>query len=164
MEAQGYHITDNIVNQDNQSNMLLSRNRKDSSGKRTKHINIRYFFVTDLITNEDFSWILSDRWHAWWFIHHTYSCITISKTFKLIINLWKDNIYRYDKKRSHECVVSTDPTYEQRTHGSLTHPESRIWSDVVHGHYGIRPVPSMTQDGLRTGPSKYHTQVGTRPD
>ena len=33
MEAQGYHITENIVNQNNQSTMLLSRNGKDSSGK-----------------------------------------------------------------------------------------------------------------------------------
>ena len=47
MESQVYQITDNIVNQDNQSTILLSRNRKASSSKSTKHINIRYFFVTD---------------------------------------------------------------------------------------------------------------------
>ena len=49
MEAQGYHITDNIVNQNNEITMLIDRKGKDSSGKRTKHINIRYFFVTDQI-------------------------------------------------------------------------------------------------------------------
>ena len=53
MGYQGYHITDNIVYQDNQSTMLLSRNGKYSSRKRTKHISIRYFFVTDIIDNED---------------------------------------------------------------------------------------------------------------
>ena len=55
MEAQGYHTTDNIVNQDNQSAMLLFRNGKASSGKRTKHINVRYFFVKDIIDNKEIS-------------------------------------------------------------------------------------------------------------
>ena len=35
--------------QDNQSAMLLEKNGKASSGRRTRHINIRYFFVTDQI-------------------------------------------------------------------------------------------------------------------
>jgi hypothetical protein len=47
MEAQGYKVNENIVYQDNQSAILLERNGKASSSKRTKHINIRYFFVTD---------------------------------------------------------------------------------------------------------------------
>lgn len=45
--AQGYDVDDNIVYQDNQSTMLLEKNGKASSSKRTRHINIRYFFVTD---------------------------------------------------------------------------------------------------------------------
>ena len=53
MEAQGYKVTENIVYQDNQSAILLERNGKASSSKRTKHINIRYFFVTDRIKNQE---------------------------------------------------------------------------------------------------------------
>ena len=49
MEGQGYTITDNIVYQDNQSSMLLERNGQRSSSKRTRHLDIRYFFVTDRI-------------------------------------------------------------------------------------------------------------------
>ncbi len=37
------------VYQDNQSAMLLEKNGKASSGRRTRHINIRYFFVTDRV-------------------------------------------------------------------------------------------------------------------
>ena len=40
---------DNIVYQDNKSDIILEKNGKDSSSKRTKHINIRYYFVTDRI-------------------------------------------------------------------------------------------------------------------
>lgn len=49
MKAQGYKIEDNILYQDNKSSILLEKNGKASSGKRTKHINIRYFFITDRV-------------------------------------------------------------------------------------------------------------------
>jgi hypothetical protein len=50
LKAQGYHVSDNIIFQDNKSSMLLERNGKASSSKRTKHINMRYFFVTNRIS------------------------------------------------------------------------------------------------------------------
>ena len=49
MEEQGYHIENNILFQDNKSTMLLLNNGKRSSTKRTRAINIRYFFLTDQI-------------------------------------------------------------------------------------------------------------------
>ena len=47
LEAQGFKVVDNIVHQDNQSAMLLKRNGKTLSSKKTRHIDIRYYFVTD---------------------------------------------------------------------------------------------------------------------
>ena len=47
--AQGHFIRDNIVYQDNKSAMLLETNGIASSSKRTRHINIRFFFVADRI-------------------------------------------------------------------------------------------------------------------
>ena len=49
MEEQGYKINKNILYQDNKSTILLENNRKLNSGKRTRAINIRYFFLTDQI-------------------------------------------------------------------------------------------------------------------
>jgi hypothetical protein len=49
MEAQGYEIDKNIIFQDNKSTMLLEKNGKKSS-KRTRALDIRYFFITDQIT------------------------------------------------------------------------------------------------------------------
>ena len=46
---QGYHVSDNVVYQDNQSAMLKERNGQSSSGRRTRHINVRYFFVSHQI-------------------------------------------------------------------------------------------------------------------
>ena len=47
MKAQGWNLEDNVLAQDNKLSILLENNGKASSSKRTKHINIRYFFVTD---------------------------------------------------------------------------------------------------------------------
>ena len=40
---------ENLLLQDNKSLILLEINCKASSGKRTRHINIRYFFITDWV-------------------------------------------------------------------------------------------------------------------
>ena len=53
LEEQGYKSTDTIVYQDNKSAMLLEKNGKWSSSKRTKHMNVRYFFVKDKIKTGD---------------------------------------------------------------------------------------------------------------
>ena len=45
LEAQGYGINKNILFQDNKSTILLEQNGKKSSSKRTRHLNIRYFFL-----------------------------------------------------------------------------------------------------------------------
>ena len=49
LEGQGFRVIDNMVHQDNQSAMLLVHNGKMSSGKNTRHIEIRYCFITNHI-------------------------------------------------------------------------------------------------------------------
>ncbi len=49
LEEQGYQVKDNVLYRDNQSAMKLEQNGKTSSGKRTRHLNIRYFYITDQI-------------------------------------------------------------------------------------------------------------------
>jgi hypothetical protein len=51
LEAQGFPVAENIVYQDNLSAMQLEKNGRASSGKRTRHINIRYFFIKDRVAN-----------------------------------------------------------------------------------------------------------------
>jgi hypothetical protein len=48
MESQGYQIHTTVY-QDSNSAILLEKNGKASSSKRTRHINIRYFFITDFV-------------------------------------------------------------------------------------------------------------------
>jgi hypothetical protein len=55
MKAQGYGVKDNVLFQDNKSSILWEKNGKASISKRTKHINIRYIFITDRVKKEEVS-------------------------------------------------------------------------------------------------------------
>ena len=49
MEAQGYKIKWNVLAKDNESEMKLLKNGRDSCTWNSKHIAIKYFWVTDRI-------------------------------------------------------------------------------------------------------------------
>lgn len=49
LAAQGYYVKENRLYQDNQSAILLETNGRKSAGKRSRHLNIRYFFVADQV-------------------------------------------------------------------------------------------------------------------
>ena len=49
MAAQGFEFKRNIFYQDNQSAMRLERNGRQSCGQKSRHIDIRYFFIKDRI-------------------------------------------------------------------------------------------------------------------
>ena len=54
-EDQGVTIKDTVLYQDNMSLMVLEQNGRQSSTKRTKHMDIRYFYVRDHIQNKTLS-------------------------------------------------------------------------------------------------------------
>jgi len=51
MAEQGYDV-ETEIQEDNRSTMMLMKNGRLSSGKRTKHLDIRYFFVKDLLDRD----------------------------------------------------------------------------------------------------------------
>ncbi len=53
MSAQGYGCNRVIILQDNKSSILLENNGKASSGKRTQHMNIRFFIIKDRVEKEE---------------------------------------------------------------------------------------------------------------
>ena len=50
--SQGYLVQENVVYQDNMSTILLENNGRKSSTKRTKHIELQYFFIHDQMLQE----------------------------------------------------------------------------------------------------------------
>ena len=55
MEAQGYHVEDVYVYQDNQNAILLENNGTQSIGKGSRNIKIKYFFITAKIKDKELS-------------------------------------------------------------------------------------------------------------
>jgi hypothetical protein len=51
--AQGLKNVETLIMQDNKSAVLLEENGRFSSGKRTKHMDIRYFFIKNLVENKE---------------------------------------------------------------------------------------------------------------
>ena len=49
IEDQGYFLDDAVLYQDNKSAILIEKNGRLSSGKSTKHIHARYFFIKDKV-------------------------------------------------------------------------------------------------------------------
>ena len=53
LEGQGYRMKANFIEQDNQSAIKLATNGLASTGQRSRHVNIRYFWVKDRIKSDD---------------------------------------------------------------------------------------------------------------
>ena len=53
MEHQGIEVKKNIVFQDNKSTILLAENGHHSAGKRSRHLNIKYFYITDKLEQKE---------------------------------------------------------------------------------------------------------------
>ena len=53
LEDQGYGAGSSQILQDNMSSILLEKNGRRSCGRRTRHLDIRYFFVTDRVKSRD---------------------------------------------------------------------------------------------------------------
>jgi hypothetical protein len=49
LESQGFQINRTILHQDNTSSILIERNGRQSSTKRTRHMNVRFFYIKELV-------------------------------------------------------------------------------------------------------------------
>jgi hypothetical protein len=53
IKDQGYDVKSSVLHQDNKSAMLLETNGRKSSTKRTRHMNIKYFYVKDNVDKKE---------------------------------------------------------------------------------------------------------------
>jgi len=53
LKEQRIKVKENIMFQDNMSSMLLGKNGCASSSKRTRHMNIRFFFIKDRVDSKE---------------------------------------------------------------------------------------------------------------
>ena len=61
MLAQGYKIRETKVFQDNISAILLAKHGKESSGRRIRHLDVRYIFIKDQIDSGEITMVCEPR-------------------------------------------------------------------------------------------------------
>jgi hypothetical protein len=49
---QGFHVKETVLYQDNTSSILIEKNGRNSCSKRSRHMNIRYFFIKDQVDSK----------------------------------------------------------------------------------------------------------------
>ena len=115
LEAQGYGVQDSIIYQDNQSAMLLEKNGRASSGKQTRHINIRYFFVHDCVVAGEVS-------------------IQYCPTGEMTADYFTKPLQGALFKKFHEQIMNLNPmaTGSQDCRSVLRKPDTQDCQDLQH--------------------------------
>ena len=127
LEAQGYEVKDNVLYQDNESAILLEKNGQRSSSKRTRHLEVRYFFVTDNVKRNRLTIchcptgdMIAD------FFTKPLQGATFRKLLKLVLNLSDDEI----DQPPQECVEEAGPG-RILTDGQAGHRQLSLESEVA---------------------------------
>ena len=152
LEDQGFSIKDNVVFQDNESAMLLEQNSHASSSKRTQHIEIRYFFVTDNIHRGRMrvSHCPTDRMVADFFTKPLQG--TSFRKFRNLIMNHDDSICdeSCDTRASHpvaqECVGSSHPEVNLEARATCVSRAGTGMAMTMHLHQEGKPLMEVLQE------------------
>jgi hypothetical protein len=140
LEAQGYRLDDNILEQDNESAIKLEKNGRTSAGPKSRHIDIRFFWIQDRLKQEDI------------LVRHCPTLQMLADFFTkplqgALFRPFRDVLLGYKhvdtltadlKKFMSTFVDSTSTELEPETDHS-TNPESQIETTIV-----ITPDPTTT--------------------
>jgi hypothetical protein len=107
LEAQGYMMRENILEQDNESAIKLEKNGRTSAGPKSRHIDIRYYWIKDRVKTGDVT------------IRH--SCPTLSMLADFFTKPLQGTLFRQFRDallgRSHVDTLATCP---------MTPPKERV--------------------------------------
>ena len=117
LRSQGYEIDCKILYQDNESTIKLLNNGKQSSGKQTRHIDIRYFWISDRLKNEQIrvKYCSTERMLADFFTKPLTGSL-----FATMRDITQGILPIDELKKRHEIKIKTE---ENNNPGSVNHKE-----------------------------------------
>ena len=123
----GFSIAANVLYQDNLSSILLEKNGRQSSTKRTKHMHIRYFYITDQVKKGEIS------------IEHC-------PTKDMIADFFTKPLQGLLFHKLQNLVMGMDPpTDEMEDPRSVLKHENRRTNDSEAGHSEAMPTMPKTK-------------------
>ena len=129
LKAQGINVRRNYLYQDNHSAMRMERNGRQSAGPRSRHINIRFFFVKDRIQKGEVHLMYCPTEHM---VADFFSKPTQGALFKYFRNI----VMGYAPTPVIPDPTLDSPAPEERVGGTITGSgESKTvsWADIVRG-------------------------------
>jgi len=148
IEAQGFNIQRNIIFQDNTSAMKLEINGKASSTKRTRHYNIRLFYVKNLVERGEVSIRYCPTEDM---IADYMTKPTVGKKFQTLRDYVMNLTGKYHRIVQQECVGQV----EQVEHVEQDSKKSRDVDTMTE-----RVDTSMTVNDMVTGSTDMSVNVG----
>ena len=127
MAAQGYPISQSFFEQDNESTLKMIKNGRASAGSRSKHIDIRYFWITDRLKTDNITARHCD----------TLSMLSdfLSKPLQgSLFRKFRDVLLGYSPLSSLGRVNDTSDSERVEGIGTKSQQDRSVtWSDVVRG-------------------------------
>ena len=155
LSAQGYDVTNNILYQDNQSAMKMEKNGRQSAGQRSRHINIRYFFIKDRINKGDIHLIYCPTEHM--------VADFFSKPLQgTLFTHFRDTVLGH--KRPH-FPSSYQAENQERVESKIgisehvNHSGRKSWADVVKHGYSKSMTPEKIPHTRMTSSKIPHTRI-----
>ena len=143
LQGQGFNVETNILEQDNESAIKLEKNGRASAGKRSRHMNIRYFFVKDQLAQERIT------------VRHCPTLAMLADFFtkplqgalfrrfrdvvlgyKHIDSLTSDALFEPEERVGQNRVCASPSILRQRADHTKQKPNSSnrvTWADIVRG-------------------------------
>jgi hypothetical protein len=120
MQAQGYEVECVGLYQDNISTQLLIKNGKMSSGKKTKHVKAKFFFIKDRVNDGELKVI---------------DCPTEEMWVGIMTKPLKGTAFQVMRAELMNCPVNyEDPAEEQdpkRKQQPISAPKTVAWKSIV---------------------------------
>jgi hypothetical protein len=115
LDSQRYGVTDSIVYQDNQSAILLGNNGRASSSKRTRRINIRIFFVHEMVRNQEIT-------------------ISYCPTKEMVADFFTKPLQGTTFQNVRDIIMNIDPVSSMQDHRSVLNEPEPEWKVATRGN------------------------------
>ena len=133
IQAQGYEMECVGLYQDNISTQLLIKNGKMSSGKKTKHIKAKFFFIKDRVDDGEIKVI---------------DCPTEEMWADIMTKPLQGTAFRVMRAELMNCDVNYEDPPEEQTTGPIHSPKMVSWKSVIMTPFKT-PQECVGQNGYR---------------
>ena len=116
IQAQGYNAECVGLYQDNISTQLLIKNGRMSSGKKTKHIKAKFFFIKDRVDDGEMKVV---------------DCPTEEMWADIMTKPLQGTAFRLMRAELMNCDVNYEDPPEEEESGPVTSPKTVSWKSVV---------------------------------